>query len=206
MGSPENEAERNDHEIQHQVTLSSFFMGKYPVTQAQWEVIMGKNPSHFKGKNRSVEYVSWEDAVEFCEKLSRETDKTYRLPTESEWEYACRAGTNTLFYFGETITSDLVNYKRNRRERTDVGSFPPNGFGLYDMHGNIWEWCQDWFGAYPTGLLTDPTGSGTGSYRFLRGGSWNLSAGYCRSASRNNFLPGYRGDVLGFRLALSPGQ
>ncbi|MFN9401072.1 MAG: formylglycine-generating enzyme family protein, partial [Dolichospermum sp.] len=142
MGSPENEAERNSDEgPQHQVTVPSFFMGKYELTQAQYQAIMGSNPSRFPGNNRPVERVSWNNAVTFCEKLSQKTQKNYRLPSEAEWEYACRAGTTTPFYFGESITSELVNYNGNytygsapkgqyRQQTTDVGSFPPNAFGL----------------------------------------------------------------------------
>ncbi|MEH2434535.1 MAG: SUMF1/EgtB/PvdO family nonheme iron enzyme [Nostoc sp.] len=154
MGSPEREADRYENESpQHQVKVSGFFMGKYAVTQAQYQAVMGNNPSNFKGEKRPVEQVSWDEAVEFCEKLSQKTGNTYRLPSEAEWEYACRAGTTTPFYFGETITTDLVNYDGNypygsapkgeyREQTTDVGKFPPNSFGLYDMHGNVWEWCE----------------------------------------------------------------
>ncbi|MHC5825746.1 MAG: formylglycine-generating enzyme family protein, partial [Nostoc sp.] len=155
MGSPEGEAERVDNESpQHEVKAPGFFMGKYAVTQAQYQAIMGINPSNFKGEKLPVEQVSWDDAVEFCKKLSQKIGKTYRLPSEAEWEYACRAGTTTPFYFGKTITTDLVNYNGNfpygsarpgkyRQTTTNVGIFPPNSFGLYDMHGNVWEWCQD---------------------------------------------------------------
>ncbi|MFO5440741.1 MAG: SUMF1/EgtB/PvdO family nonheme iron enzyme, partial [Dolichospermum sp.] len=150
MGSPTNEAERNNDEgPQHQVTVPSFFMGKYPLTQAQYQAIIGNNPSYFKGNNRPVERVIWNDAVTFCQKLSQKTGKNYRLPSEAEWEYACRAGTKTPFSFGDNITPDLVNYDGNypyksapkgkyREQTTDVGTFPPNAFGLYDMHGNVW--------------------------------------------------------------------
>ncbi|MFO5527762.1 MAG: SUMF1/EgtB/PvdO family nonheme iron enzyme, partial [Cuspidothrix sp.] len=155
MGSPENEAERSSWESpQHQVTVPSFFMGKYQLTQAQYQAIIGTNPSRFKGKNRPVESVCWDDAVAFCQTLSQKTQKNYRLPSEAEWEYACRAGTTTPFSFGDNITTDLVNYDGNypyksapkgkhRQQTTDVGTFPPNAFGLYDMHGNVWDWCED---------------------------------------------------------------
>ncbi|OAD22617.1 serine/threonine protein kinase, partial [Candidatus Thiomargarita nelsonii] len=155
MGSPETEEGKYDDEgPQHQVTIAPFYMSKYPVTQAQWQAVMGNNPSEFKGENRPVEQVSWDDAVAFCQKLSEITGKDYRLPSEAQWEYACRAGTTTPFYFGETITTDLANYDGHfnyasepegtyREETTSVGIFPPNAFGLYDMHGNLWEWCAD---------------------------------------------------------------
>ncbi len=155
MGSPENEAERLSYESpQHQVTVPSFFMGKYQLTQAQYQAIIGDNPSSFKGDNRPVESVSWDDAVTFCQKLTQKTGNNYRLPSEAEWEYACRARTKTPFYFGDNINPDLVNYNGNypyksapkgkyREQTTDVGTFPPNAFGLYDMHGNVWEWCED---------------------------------------------------------------
>ena len=187
MGSPENEAERQDYESpKHQVTVPSFFMGKYPLTQAQYQAILGSNPSYFKGNNRPVETVSWDDAVLFCQKLSQRTGKNYRLPSEAEWEYACRAGTKTPFSFGDNITPDLVNYDGNypyksapkgkyRQQTTDVRTFPPNTFGLYDMHGNVWEWCEDdWHENY----INAPTdGSAWNSqsdsrYKLLRGGSW----------------------------------
>ena len=157
MGSPESEKERRDGERpQHRVTVPAFFMAKYLVTQQQWKAVMGNNLSHFKGANRPVERVSWNDAVKFCQKLSQKTGRDYLLPSEAEWEYACRARTSTPFYLGETITTDLANYNGNytygnepkgkyRGETTDVGIFPPNAFGLYDMHGNVWEWCADYW-------------------------------------------------------------
>ncbi len=169
MGSPDSDYEKPPH----QVKVNSFAIGKYPVTQAQYEAVMGKNPSHFKNNSwlknnlqNPVEQVSWNDAQAFCQKLSQITGKTYRLPTEAEWEYACRAGTTTPFYFGETITGELANYRASetyageakgeyREETTPVGQFPPNAFGLYDMHGNVWEWCADtWHDNYD-GAPTD---------------------------------------------------
>ncbi|UJB73278.1 SUMF1/EgtB/PvdO family nonheme iron enzyme (plasmid) [Acaryochloris sp. 'Moss Beach'] len=216
MGSPSSEEERDDDEApQHEVTLSTFYLGKYPVTQAQWEVIMGSNPSNFKGANLPVEQVSWEDAVGFCQKLSQESGKDYRLPSEAEWEYACRVGTTTPFYFGETITPKLVNYDGNytygsvskgefREQTTDVGSFPPNTFGLYDMHGTVWEWCQDtWHDNY-TGAPTDGTAwiNKNTSKRVIRGGSWLCNPRYCRSANRLRNDPGDRNLYVGFRVAL----
>ncbi|TAG86585.1 MAG: hypothetical protein EAZ18_25495, partial [Oscillatoriales cyanobacterium] len=167
MGSPSTESGRSDNEGQQRtVTVAPFFMGKYEVTQAQYQAVMGNNPSRFKGAKRPVEQVSWNEAVEFCRKLTQKTGKSYRLPSEAEWEYACRAGTTTPFYFGDTITPDLVNYDGNypygaapkglyRQQTTDVGSFPPNSFGLYDMHGNVWEWCSDKYHGNYSGAPTD---------------------------------------------------
>ena len=201
MGSPENEQGRNQHESpQHQVTLQPFYMSKYPITQEQYQAITRENPSHFKGKSRPVENVTWYDAVEFCQNLSQKTGKIYRLPSESQWEYACRAGTTTPFYFGETITSELVNCDGNypysnapkdkyRGETTDVGSFPPNSFGLYDMHGNVWEWCLDIWHINYDGAPTDGSAwetLGDSNIKVLRGGSWSNSSWNCRSARRYN--------------------
>ncbi|MCG6133419.1 MAG: SUMF1/EgtB/PvdO family nonheme iron enzyme [Nostoc sp. LLA-1] len=197
MGSPRGESERRDNESpQRQVTVPGFFMGRYAVTQEQYQVIMGNNPANFKGEKRPVETVSWDDAVEFCEKLSQKTGKTYRLPSEAEWEYACRAGTTTPFYFGETITTYLVNYDGNypyasapkgeyRRQTTDLGKFPPNSFGLYDMHGNVLEWCQDVYHNNYEGAPTDGRAWLEGSdnnIKLLRGGYCYAYARHCRSA------------------------
>ena len=217
MGSPNNEAERNNDEgPQHNVDISPFFMGKYQVTQEQWEAVMGYNPSRFKGgAKRPVEQVSWNNVLEFCQKLSQKTGNIYRLPWEAEWEYACRAGTTTPFYFGDTITPDLVNYDGNypyagapkgllRQQTTDVGSFPPNPFGLYDMHGNVWEWCSDCYQDH----YNDPPNhrssweKGTHPSRVQRGGSWINSAVYCRSAYRDRYPAGLRHSNLGFRVAM----
>ena len=218
MGSPENEAERSSNESpQHQVTVPSFFMGKYQLTQAQYQAIMGVNLSAFKGDNRPVENVNWDDAVAFCQKLTQKTGKNYRLPSEAEWEYACRAGTKTPFSFGDNITTDLVNYDGNypynsapkgkyRQETTDVGTFPPNAFGLYDMHGNVCEWCEDdWHENY---LNAPKDGSAWNSQsgsvtRLLRGGSWDSGAGDCRSAGRNRHLRAHRYYCCGFRVVSS---
>ncbi|MGK7921304.1 MAG: formylglycine-generating enzyme family protein [Trichodesmium sp.] len=221
MGSPDTEAGRRGRESpQHYVDVPEFFVGKYPVTQAQWQAVMGNNPSSFKGANRPVEKVSWNNATEFCQKLSEITGKKYSLPSESQWEYACRARTTTPFYFGETITSELANYNGNytyadvpkgiyREETTDVGIFPPNAFGLYDMHGNVWEWCADdrhdnYEGA-PTGGSAWLDGNETVSP--LRGGSWISYPSYCRSAVRNIF---YRRDnqnyIFGFRIVFYGGK
>nr|WP_235006881.1 bifunctional serine/threonine-protein kinase/formylglycine-generating enzyme family protein [Calothrix rhizosoleniae] len=215
MGSPAGEAQRDDDEgPQRQVTVPGFFMGRYAVTQAQYQAIMGKNPSSFKGEKRPVEEVSWNDAVEFCKKLSQKTGRTYRLPSEAEWEYACRAGTTTPFYFGETITTDLVNYDGNypygsapkseyRERTTDVGTFPPNAFGLYDMHGNIWEWCEDVYNENYQNAPRDGSAWLTGNdndIKLLRGGSWLGNARNCRAAYRGRSARAGRGNVVGFRV------
>ena len=217
MGSPENEAERLSYESpQHQVTVPSFFIGKYQLTQAQYQAIMGANPSSFKGNNRPVENVSWDDAVAFCKKLNQKTGKNYRLPSEAEWEYACRAGTKTPFFFGDNITTDLVNYNGNypyksaakgkyRQQTTDVGTFPPNPFGLYDMHGNVWEWCED---DWHTNYINAPIdGSGwnsrSGNRKLLRGGSWVNYPGGCRSAFRVSYSLDTYHNIIGFRVVCS---
>ncbi|MEI6443058.1 MAG: SUMF1/EgtB/PvdO family nonheme iron enzyme [Nostocales cyanobacterium ELA583] len=220
MGSPENEDGKWSFEIpQHRVTVPSFFMGKYPVTQAQYQAIMGTNPSWFKGSNRPVEKVSWYDAVEFCEKLSQKTEKTYRLPSEAEWEYACSAGTTAPFHFGGTITTNLANYDGNytygqgpkgvsRKETREVGSFGvANNFGLYDMHGNVREWCQDHWHSNYEGAPTDGSVwtdiEENTSRRLLRGGSWLSYPEDCRSASRcSNYLDGFNLHI-GFRVVCS---
>jgi formylglycine-generating enzyme required for sulfatase activity len=189
MGSPKSEKDSSDNEHpQHQVSIQPFFMGKYPVTQAQWKAIMGNNPSRFKGDNRPVERVSWEDCQEFCKKLSQKTGQQYQLPSEAQWEYSCRAGTTTPFYFGETITTDLANYGNNEGSTTPVGYFPPNAFGLYDMHGNVLEWCQDtWNDNYYTALSDGIAWvSGDSSLCVMRGGSWYNNPKNCRSANRLN--------------------
>jgi|AGSF01.1.fsa_nt_gi Uncharacterized conserved protein len=216
MGSPSTETGRsNDEGPQHNVNISPFFMGKYEVTQKQYQAVMGNNPSNFKGAKHPVEQVTWDEAVEFCRKLTQKTGKSYRLPSEAEWEYACRARTTTPFYFGDTITPDLVNYNGNypygsapkglyREQTTDVGIFPPNAFGLYDMHGNVWEWCSDkWHDNY-NGAPTDGSSWETGgdNNRVLRSGSWDFNAVYCRSAYRCGDSAGLRLSCIGFRVAL----
>ncbi|MBD2693615.1 SUMF1/EgtB/PvdO family nonheme iron enzyme [Anabaena catenula] len=220
MGSPKNEEGRSDNEIpQHQVTVPSFFMGKYPITQAQYQAITGNNPSCFKGSNRPVERVNWNNAVVFCEKLSQKIGKTYRLPSEAEWEYACRAGTTTPFHFGETITTDLANYHGNytyadvvkgiyRQETTEVGRFGvTNNFGLYDMHGNISEWCQDNWHTNYEGAPTDESAwlnNTQGSDRkLLRGGSWTYIPDGCRSADRYHLNLYHYDSYFGFRVVCS---
>jgi formylglycine-generating enzyme required for sulfatase activity len=179
-----------------------FYMGKYEVTQAQWRAAMGSNPSQFKGDDLPVENVSWNDAKEFCRKLSQMTGREYRLPTEAEWEYACRAGT-TGAYAGDLDA--MAWYDKNSGGKTHpVGQKQPNAFGLYDMHGNVWEWCEDdWHNSY-NGAPNDGRAwvdiSARGSYRVFRGGGWNSYAVSCRSAYRNCWAPGDRGSRLGFRL------
>ena len=239
MGSPKNELEHRDSESpQHLVNIQSFCMGKYPVTQAQWKAVaalpqvnreLESDPSRFKGDQLPVEYVSWYDAVEFCARLTSYTKTEYRLPSEAEWEYACRAGMKTPFHFGDTIRSQLVNYNAKavysagvegtyRQKTTEVGSFGvANAFGLYDMHGNVWEWClDDWHSNYD-GAPID------GSPRFdnndnvyqksgdalLRGGSWDNYPVYCRSASRAFNVRAERdliGDDNGFRVVCAVGR
>ena len=214
MGSPSKEAERFDDETEHEVVLTGgFWLADTACTQALWEAVMGKNPSEFKGAERPVEEISWEDAVLFTKRLNAQvTGLDLRLPTEAEWEYACRAGNQTPFWFGTNISTDQVNYHgkypyaggkkgQYRGETVEVKALPCNGWGLYQMHGNVWEWCADWYGDYPTDTVTDPTGSETGEGRVLRGGSWSVSAGDARSAQRFSGTPDDRGDYLGFRLA-----
>ena len=210
------DASGDDDETPHEVTLTKpFKMGVHEVTQAQYEQVMGVNPSEYKGANNPVEMVSWEDAVEFCRRLSelpaeKAAGNVYRLPTEAEWEYACRAGTTTKFSFGDD-ESDFGEYgwyrENSGRTTHPVGSKLPNAWGLYDMHGNVWEWCQDWYGDYPSGSVTDPSGATSSSYRVLRGGGWDYSADGCRSAYRGRGLPSFRDyGRLGFRVVRSSGK
>ncbi|MDB9435928.1 formylglycine-generating enzyme family protein [Dolichospermum lemmermannii CS-548] len=229
MGSPPEELEHQEDESpQHSVTVQPFFMGKYQVTQAQWRFVaqlpqvnreLEQDPSNFKGDNRPVEKVSWYDAVEFCDRLSQYTGRTYSLPSEAEWEYACRAGTKTPFHFGETITTDLANYDGNytygqgskgvyREETTEVGSFEvANNFGLYDMHGNVWEWCQDdWHSNYegaPTNESAWLDNEESSDFKLLRGGSWSNIPDHCRSACRDSYNLAYLNITLGFRVVCS---
>jgi formylglycine-generating enzyme required for sulfatase activity len=236
MGAPENEKDSRDSERpQHQVTVQPFFMGKYAVTQAQWRAVaalpqvnkeLDPNPSYFKGDDRPVEQISWYDALEFCARLNFRINFTpgrdYRLPSEAEWEYACRAGTTTPFYFGETITTDLANYNGNytygnapqgeyREETTTVESFPPNAFGLYDMHGNVWEWCADtWHDNYQ-GAPKDGSAwiNDNDNNILLRGGSWINDPRSCRSASRYDLYRAERGLIyayIGFRVVCAFGR
>jgi formylglycine-generating enzyme required for sulfatase activity/serine/threonine protein kinase len=196
----------------HKVTLTKpFGLGVYEVTQEQYEKVMGKTPSKFKAPQNPVEQVSWTDAVKFCRKLSalpaeKKAGYVYRLPTEAEWECACRAGTTTTYSFGdsESELGDYGWYDKNSGGTTHpVGGKKPNGWGLYDMHGNVFEWCQDWYGDYPSGSTTDPTGAASGSYRVIRGGCWFINSDYCRSAYRGRGAPGNRSSNLGFRVLRS---
>jgi formylglycine-generating enzyme required for sulfatase activity len=225
MGSPEAEPECRENEgPRHEVTVSQFFMGRYPVTQAQWRFVAGlpqvgrelqPNPAHFEGNRHPVEQVSWYDAVEFCARLSTHTGRTYRLPSEAEWEYACRAGTQTPFYFGQTLTTELANYDGNytyndgaegeyREQTTPVDHFEfANAFGLCDMHGNVYEWCQDhWHRNYEDAPTDGSAWSSENneSERILRGGAWSRNPWGCRSASRSYGSPDVAYDSFGFRV------
>ncbi|MGO9202193.1 MAG: SUMF1/EgtB/PvdO family nonheme iron enzyme [Limisphaerales bacterium] len=243
MGSPASEAERGDDETQHTVTLTQgFYMGQYLVTQADYLAVVGNNPSSFTtadwngnpialNLSRPVESVSWDDATAYCAQLTAREQSAgrlaagwvYRLPTESEWEYACRAGTTTAFYCGSGLRSGMANfygfdeydasvgdiYNPNGIYlacTTPVGSYQPNAWGLYDMAGNVWEWCWDWYGEYPTGGVSDPAGPASGFGRVVRGGYWRSSARLCRSADRDYHYPSSRYSSIGFRVVLAPGQ
>jgi formylglycine-generating enzyme required for sulfatase activity len=209
MGSPSHEAGRGEDEgPQREVTISKpFYMGIHEITQGQYEVIMGSNPACFKGATRPVERVSWEDATEFCRRLSQKTGKKVTLPTEAQWEYACRAGSTTRFCFGDDAKqlAAYARYGQGVEEGTaPVGMGKPNAWGLYDMHGNVWEWCSDWYAkSYANLPLVDPTGLNSGQTRVLRGGCWYLSftPAYCRSACRYDISPGGSGgNLCGFRV------
>jgi formylglycine-generating enzyme required for sulfatase activity len=239
MGAAKDEEGASPDEYpQHKVTIAPFLMGKFTVTQAQWKAVaklkkinceLKPDPSKFKGSDRPVERVSWDEAIEFCDRLSAKTGKRYGLPSEAQWEYACRAGTTTPFYFGETISTDVANYRGTdweyegktypgfygtgsrgeyRQETTNVGDFPPNEFGLSDMHGNVWEWCADpWHDSYKNAPIDGSiwkTKPSNDSYRLLRGGSWYDFPSYCRSAFRSRNERDVRGSNIGFRLLLLP--
>ncbi len=216
MGSRESEGYADEHP-QHCVRVAPFLMGQYPVTQEQWAAVMDWTPPYrCQGAKRPVDRVSWRDSQEFCQRLSARTRRAFRLPSEAEWEYACRAGATTPFYVGPTITTDQANYVGEhtflgepkgvyRHGTTDVGSFPPNAFGLYDMSGNVWEWCadawhDDYVGAPSDGSVWE---SPTTSYRTLRGGCWHDPPGLCRSAARLKQAPDQGEDFFGLRVALA---
>jgi formylglycine-generating enzyme required for sulfatase activity len=240
MGSPEDEPERrSDEGPQHLVQLQGFFLAQTPITQAQWRQVadwkpnkgerawskkLNPNPSHFKGDQRPVEQVSWEDAMEFCHRLIQRTGRNYTLPSEAQWEYACRAGTTTQFHFGSTISTKLANYNGKKEygdgakgdfplQTTDVASFPANPWGLHDMHGNVWEWCADqWHGNYEgapedgSAWIDEEAKENENSMngRLLRGGSWGDGPRDCRSAFRIGVHPGFRDLGIGFRVCCLP--
>jgi uncharacterized protein (TIGR02996 family) len=236
MGSLEGEPHWYPDEVpRHEVEIPhAFYLGVHPVTQQQYQQVMGANPSHFRSGGEGaplvrsistnlfpVERVSWHDAVAFCKNLSelpaeKEAGRSYRLPTEAEWEYACRAGTTTIYHYGDSLTSDRANIDgklpegdapvgRSLSRTCPVGLFPPNAFGLYDMHGNVWEWCADWFDEayYTRSPARGPSGPNTGYRRALRGGSWFCGARVCRSAYRYRYEPDARHNEFGLRVALS---
>ena len=208
MGAtPEMKEPDDDEKPTHQVTLTNdYYIGKYEVTQALWQAVMGNNPSYSKGNNLPVERVSWDDCQEFISKLNSITGKTFRLPTEAEWEYAARGGNKSrgYQYSGSSNLSDVAWYKDNSGSKTHtVGSRQANELGIYDMSGNVWEWCQDSFGTYSNSSQVNPTGANSRSKRVIRGGCWYYSAGCCRSSYRDYNTPGSRFDNLGFRLVLS---
>ena len=236
MGSPSMEVGRKENEAQHRVTVDSFYISKYEVTQKEYADIMGENPSNIKGPNLPVEQVTWFNAIQYCNARSvreglkpaytitadddiiwdRESNG-YRLPTEAEWEYACRAGTAGPFSAGNNITTREANYNGGypynnnpkgsfRRQTSEVGTFPSNPWGLHDMHGNVWEWCWDWYEVYGTATQTNPQGPSSGEYRIIRGGSWNYEAKQMRSANRSAINPFSFHDFLGFRLVRPQGK
>jgi formylglycine-generating enzyme required for sulfatase activity len=215
MGSHKGQG-YEDERPQHSVWLEPFWLGKYPVTQAQWAEVMNWTPPYrCQGAKRPVDRVSWYAAQEFCERLSQQTGRIYSLPTEAQWEYACRAGTTTPFYFGETLTTDLANYVGEytyraepkgvyRHETTEVGNFPSNGFGLYDLHGNVWEWCADaWHDNYIGAPANGQSWEHGGTQRVARGGSWHDPPDLCRCATRLKLEPTEGEDLVGFRVALT---
>lgn len=220
MGSPETEQGRHENEVLHQVTLTKgFWLAETTVTQALWQAVKTDKPSHFNGDNRPVETVSWNDAQTFIKQLNTalqtlQPEYSLRLPTEAEWEYACRAGTQTRFNFDGDLSLNKVNYRGTWEYKSDewrkdalkatdeVKTYPCNTCGLYEMHGNAWEWCSDWYGDYPTEAVTNPVGAPTGSLRVVRGGSWFDGGRFVRSAVRFKYGAVVRGFNLGFRLAL----
>jgi formylglycine-generating enzyme required for sulfatase activity len=213
MGSPAGEKGRNANEVQHRVKLTkAFYLGATEVTQRQWQAVMGNNPSFCVGDSLPVDTVSSDDAAEFCRKLSEKEGVRYRLPTEAEWEYACRAGTTTPFHTGATINTDQANFNGQsaygngkkgvfREESTPAGGLASNAWGLSDMHGNLWEWCSDWYGDVSAADATDPAGPATGEKRSVRGGCWITAPAVCRSAFRGSTEPRSWNFHFGFRVA-----
>jgi len=211
MGDPKRLVGGPPSVPQHMVRISRpFYMGVYEITQEQYERLIGRNPSYLKGTERPVEQVTWFDAMSFCKKLSEATGQRIRLPTEAEWEYACRAGSTTLFHYGDDQKpnlrlGDYAWYEENSGHKAHrVGQKKPNGFGLYDVYGNVEEWCADWYALYQEGELTDPSGPTSGQTRILRGGNCGHPWDSCRSARRNNNVPHYSSDYVGFRVVLDP--
>ena len=195
-----------DEKPTHQVTLSSYAIGETEVTQALWQAVMGNNPSYFKGDDLPVERVNWYDCQTFINKLNTLTGQRFRLPTEAEWEFAARGGnrSNHTQYSGSSRLDDVAWYEDNSGNKTHpVKTKRANELGIYDMAGNVWEWCQDWYGIYSSSSQSNPTGPGSGSDRVSRGGSWSFTARYCCSSYRNGSTPDYRSSGLGLRLALS---
>lgn len=211
MGSAYPEQSRaNDEGPVHRITISKpFYIGRYEITQAQWKAVMGYSLSHLKDPNLPADGIDWSKAVDFCKRLSERQFEIFRLPTEAEWEYACRAGTVTAYSFGNDPTS-LTQYawcNSNSNHKTHlVGQKKPNAFGLYDMHGNVWEWCSDFYDDYLVDSTVDPSGPPDGSCRILRGGSWFCTPGPCRSANRGWNTPETRDDDVGFRIVLECSQ
>ena len=213
MGAPDGEPESSDTERpQRLVKVPPFLMGRYPVTQAQWRVVADYDPvetdlkpapSSFKGDSLPVEQVNWHDATEFCQRLSAKTQKNYHLPSEAQWEYACRAETTTAYHFGDQLTEEVANYNQNVGQTTPVGQYPANCWGLHDMHGNVWEWCKDHWHSNYEGAPTDGSAwieGGDSKYRVRRGGSWINNPRVCRSAFRGNLVPGVDVYDFGFRV------
>jgi formylglycine-generating enzyme required for sulfatase activity len=216
MGAPDGEPGSRDTERpQRLVKVPPFLIGRYPVTQAQWRVVAGykqekrelsPDPSNFKGDDLPVEQVNWHDATEFCQRLSAKTKKNYHLPSEAQWEYACRAETTTAYHFGDQLTEEVANYNQNVGRTTPVGQYPANCWGLHDMHGNVWEWCQDhWHGNYEGASTGDSAWieGGDSNRRIHRGGSWIFNPWLCRSAFRNVDEPGSVDFSFGFRVVCS---
>ncbi|MBQ7238672.1 MAG: formylglycine-generating enzyme family protein [Bacteroidales bacterium] len=196
----------SDEKPAHSVTLSDYSIGQTEVTQALWKAVMGSNPSYFVGDDLPVEEVTWNDCQEFVRKLNQLTGKTFRLPTEAEWEYAARGGCKSkgYKYSGSNTLGDVAWYTDNSGSKThEVATKLPNELELYDMIGNVMEWCQDWYGSYSSNAQTNPAGPSSGLYRVFRGGSWNIKARYCRVSYRNCYTPGDRDNYLGLRLVLS---